>query len=468
MNEKINPKFAEAARPVDAPFLWRVLRKCGLWICLLALLGGGLAGLGRYILTQPVYTAEVCFWMYTVSAVPDAESGEVQIVKNAGDVDSAARMASGAARLLTENSALDTIRDVYGKTAQQGEVYTNSVLRNMLTVTVDEQKILVSVSTESREATLAVAAAVEKAVPVVVEQYFGVDPQVMEPQTGACAVTMTKLAEQGEAAAVIQSSRNIPVYVCLGLLGAGALAYLAALIFAYYDPRVRDAEELTRVTDLPLLGRIPAQPVLSGRPTPASAVIAYEELRTVLSRRQEGKTVFAVTSDALGVPSSAVAMHLALSFAGMDKRVLLVDGNLRRDPASRAVSLNLQGGDLGQLLRRGAEDKRALCLPSGIHENLSVIQSGGVHPTPAELLASDSMRSLLDYARMQYDLVILDMPSLGECGDAAILADQVDGYILTAREGASKTAALQTACEKLDLCGARVAGLVWLSNDAES
>ncbi len=466
MNEKASPKFEEAARPVDAPFLWRVLKKCGLWIILLAVLGGGLAGLARYILDESVYTVEVCFWIYTVSTVPDAESGEVQVIRNAGDVEGAARMAHSAARLLTEPAALETIRATYEKTEQGSEAYSHSALRNMLSVAVDEQKIRVSVSAEIRETALAVAVALEKAVPTVVEQYFGVNPHALEPQTGACAVSLTELAEQGETAAVSQSSRSIPVYACLGFFAAGALAYLSALILAYYDSRVWNAEELKRMTALPLLGRIPAQPVLPDQTTPASTVIAYEELRTALSYQQEGKTVFAVTSDTADVPSSVVAQSLALSFAKMEKRVLLIDGNLRRDPASCAVSLNLQGGDLGQLLRSGADDKRALCLPSGIHENLSVIQSGGVHPTPAELLASEPMRGLLDHVRTQYDLVILDLPSLDECGDAAILADRVDGYILTAREGVSKITALQSAREHLELCGARTAGLVWISKNS--
>ena len=466
MNEKTSPKAAETARPVDAPFFWRILKKYALWIILLAVLGGGLAGLARSVLSEPVYTAEVSFWMYTVSTVPDKESGESLIIRNPGDIDGAVRTAQSAARLLTEPSVLETIRAEYEKTAQKSEIHSHSALRRILTVSPDEQKIRVSVSTEKRETTLAVAVALEKAVPAVVEQYFGVDPHAPEPQIGACAVSLTNLTAEGETAMVSQSPRSIPVYACLGFFAAGALACLVALILGYYDPRVGDAEELKRVAALPLLGSIPAPSVGLNPTASATTVMAYEELRTALARREAGKKVFAVTSDTPGVPSSAVAQSLALSFAKLDRRVLLIHGDLRSDSASRENVPNVQGGDLGQLLRRGADDKRALCLPSGIHENLSVIRSGGIHPSPAELLASESMGGLLDFARAQYDLVILDMPSLGECGDAVILSDQVDGYILTSREGVSKTAALRLAREKLELCGARAAGMVWISKNS--
>lgn len=463
MNENKSPNAEGTARPVDAPFLWRILQKYGLWIILLAVVGGGLAGLARALLFKPVYTAEVSFWMYTVSTVPDEESGESLIIRNPGDIDGAVRTAQSAARLLTEPSALEIIQAAYEETAQGSEIHAPASLHRVLTVFPDEQKIRILVSTESRETTLTVAVALEKAVPTVVEQYFGVDPHAPEPQMGACAVSLTDLTTEGETATVNRSPRNIPVYACLGFFAAGALACLVALILGYYDPRVGNPEELKRVAALPLLGSIPASSVGLNPTSPATAVLAYEELRTALAHREGGNKVLAVTSDTVGVPSSHVAQSLALSFAKLDRRVLLIHGNFRSDPASRESAPNVQGGDLGQLLRR--DDKRALCLPSEIHEGLSVIHSGGVHPTPAELLASESMSGLLDLARAQFDLVILDMPSLGECGDAVILSDQVDGYILTAREGVSKTAAVQQARDKLELCGARTAGLVWIAKD---
>ena len=464
MNEKTNSNFTKAARPVDAPFLWMVLKRYVLMICAVALLGGGVAGVLRFVCGSPSYTVEVSFLVQTVKGTLNPDTEELQVITNPGDVDGATRVASTAAALLLEDYALERVLFAL---AEQGRDYTKTDMKDLLTVTSEGQIITATVCAGDRDLVLAVAQAAEQAFPDIVDHYFGIDPALKGEQTGACAVALTNLAEQNGNAAVSQSSRNLPVYVCLGLLAAGALSYLIALILAYYDPRVRDTEELKRVTELPILGRIPAGAALLHQTPPAATVIAYEELRTVLLRRQEGKKVIAVTSDAAGVPSSAVAMNLALSFAKSGKRVLLVDGNLRRDSASCGVSPSVQGGDLGQLLRRGAEDKRALCLPSGIHENLSVIQSGGAHSTPAELLASEAMGGLLDYARTQYDAVILDMPSLGGCGDAVILADQVDGYILTARAGVSKAVGLRSALEKLNLCHACTAGLVWLTNPAK-
>ena len=463
MNENNQPKCAESARPVDAPFLWTVLKRYALMICVVALLGGGLAGVLRFVCGSPIYTAETSFLVQTVKGIPNPDTEELHVITNFGDVDGATRIASTASALFLEDYALERVLSAL---AEQGRDDTKTHIKGLLTVTSEGQIIAVKVSAEDRDMVLAVARAVEQAFPDVVDRYFGMDPSVLGDQTGACAVALTNVAEQNGESAISQSSRNLPVFVCLGTFAAGALAYLMAMILACYDPRVRDTEELKRIAELQIVGCIPQSTPLHQTPSPAT-VIAYEELRTVLLHRQEGKKMFAVTSDAADVPSSAVALNLALSFANLGKRVLLMDGHLRREPSSGEVSPSVQGGNLGQILRRSAEDKRALCLPSGIHENLSVIQSGGVHPAPAELLMSAAMGGLLNYVRAQYDIVILDMPSLGECGDAVILADQVDGYILTVGEGVSQSVGVRSALEKLDLCHATTVGLIWLTNSAK-
>lgn len=461
MNENNQPKCAESARPVDAPFLWTVLKRYALMICVVALLGGGLAGVLRFVCGSPIYTAETSFLVQTVKGTPNPDTEELHVITNFGDVDVATRIASTASALFLEDYALERVLSAL---AEQGRDDTKTHIKGLLTVTSEGQIIAVKVSAEDRDMVLAVARAVEQAFPDVVDRYFGMDPGVLGDQTGACAVALTNVAEQNEESAISQSSRNLPVFVCLGTFAAGALACLVALILGYYDPRVRNTEELKRVATLPLLGSIPAPSVGLTPTSPATAAMVWEELRTAIAHREGGSKVFAVTSDTEGIPSSHVAQSLALSFAKLDRRVLLIHGDLRSPTVSPENAPNARGGDLGQLLSH--EDKRTLCLPSGIHENLSVIRSGGTHPTPAELLASEAMSELLEFARARFDLVILDMPSMGTCGDAAILADQADGYILTAREGVSKTAALRRARETLELCGARTAGLVWISKKA--
>jgi capsular exopolysaccharide synthesis family protein len=98
---------------------------------------------------------------------------------------------------------------------------------------------------------------------------------------------------------------------------------------------------------------------------------------------------------------------------------------------------------------------------------LSILPSGTHPPNPAELLGSDSMRTLLDKLSESYDLLVIDTPPLLAASDAAIISTISDGALVVVRAGRTERTALQTAIQQLATVGARVLGTVLNDPDAE-
>jgi capsular exopolysaccharide synthesis family protein len=91
---------------------------------------------------------------------------------------------------------------------------------------------------------------------------------------------------------------------------------------------------------------------------------------------------------------------------------------------------------------------------------LDVLSAGPIPPNPAELLQSNAMSDLLEKARLEYDVVLIDAPPLLPVTDAALLAAQADGAILVVRHGRSTKDQVRHSVDRLDQVGAQVVGIV--------
>jgi capsular exopolysaccharide synthesis family protein len=93
-------------------------------------------------------------------------------------------------------------------------------------------------------------------------------------------------------------------------------------------------------------------------------------------------------------------------------------------------------------------------------KGLTVLSSGTIPPNPSELLDSEAFKQLLDYARKTYDFVIVDCPPTLLVADAAIIASQCDGVIITTRVGKTRKNQFLGARENMSAVGANVIGVL--------
>ncbi len=190
---------------------------------------------------------------------------------------------------------------------------------------------------------------------------------------------------------------------------------------------------------------------------------SYGAIRTRLDflRRSEKCPVFAVTSMTPGDGKTLNCINIAISFAKLNKRVLVIDADMRNPTVHKFFSLRSNSG-LSELL---AGFSASVNFKSTAVPNLTLLTSGDVPPNPAELLNSEQMDKLLRLVREHFDYVFVDTPPLSAVTDATILAQKVTGYVVVVRPGRSDIGDLRRGIDSLQALGGTVSGFV--CNDAD-
>lgn len=169
------------------------------------------------------------------------------------------------------------------------------------------------------------------------------------------------------------------------------------------------------------------------------------ELRTIL-----------VTSPGPSEGKSSTACNLAMAYAQVGKRVLLIDCDLRKPSVHKRFKVFNKIGLSNCLVKDLNPDNVII----KYKDNLNVMTSGTIPPNPSEMLSSDKMVSFLREMEKQYDLVVVDSPPLLPVTDAQILSTKVDGTVLVvAASQTTKDAALK-AKDLLNKVDANILGVV--------
>lgn len=163
------------------------------------------------------------------------------------------------------------------------------------------------------------------------------------------------------------------------------------------------------------------------------------------------------TSSAMSEGKSTVSANVAVTWAQAGKKVLLIDADLRR-PTVHATfrKLNLDG--VTTVLTGKAKPEEVI--EQTFVTNLSVISSGAVPPNPSELLNSKRMADLLDWARQNFDIIVLDTPPVLAVSDVQVLVPKTDGVVVVANIGKTLKGDLWRTVEVLKLAKAKILGSV--------
>lgn len=167
--------------------------------------------------------------------------------------------------------------------------------------------------------------------------------------------------------------------------------------------------------------------------------------------------VIMFTSSAMSEGKSTVSANVAVTWAQAGKKVLLVDADLRR-PTVHATfrKLNLDGVTT-VLTAKTVVDQ---VVEKTFVDKLSVITSGPVPPNPSELLNSKRMAQLIDWARENFDIVVLDAPPVLAVSDVQVLVPKTDGVVVVANMGKTLKSDLKRTVEVLKLADAKILGSV--------
>jgi capsular exopolysaccharide synthesis family protein len=303
---------------------------------------------------------------------------------------------------------------------------------------------------------------------------------------------------------------TIPVWprANLILLVAGVVGVMVGGAFAWLreglDGSVHSRADVIRASGVPLLGLIPRIRMLrkNRRPMPelltgspqgfgsrarrrrteqshkallmggqdksGAAMEAYAWLETslALTRPNDAPRTVAFTSPLAREGKTINASNLALSVARKGKRVLLIDGDLRRGMIHQLFGIAQDRGLAEVLAGRVKLEQAIRVLPLGQGSEIHVMPSGQTEGPPSSAMRPDALRDLLARLRDSYDLILIDSPPVNLVSDPLVVASMVDGVILVARAGVTDADALAQASQHLREAGAPVLGV--LLNDIDT
>jgi polysaccharide biosynthesis transport protein len=291
-----------------------------------------------------------------------------------------------------------------------------------------------------------------------------------------------------------QKARNILLALLIGLVGGIGLA----IFREYLDNTVKSPDDIQALTGLPSLAVVPSLPGMNGHQGKLSRLVrkeggqpiassprvellsyiqpksqiseAFRALRTslLLSQAEHPPQVILVTSALPREGKTTAAINLAVTLAQLGDRTLLMDSDLRKPGVRRA--LNLTGGKevgLSSYLA-GVCALDEVTVPHPTIKNLSVLMTGPVPPSPADLLSSHRMREAIADLRHRFKFIVIDSPPIMAATDAVILSVLTDGVLLVVRSGETPKEAFTRARDLLGAVKSRLLGVVLNAVDSSA
>ncbi|WP_028401697.1 CpsD/CapB family tyrosine-protein kinase [Ectobacillus panaciterrae] len=166
---------------------------------------------------------------------------------------------------------------------------------------------------------------------------------------------------------------------------------------------------------------------------------------------------FVVTSSSPAEGKTTTTANLAVVFAQQGKKVLLVDGDMRKPTLHTMFGVDNVFGLTSVLSKQNTFEK---CVRKTDVDNLDFLPCGAIPPNPAELLGSSKMEELLHELYNKYDLVIIDTPPVLAVTDAQVLANLADGIVMVVRSGQTEKEAAVKAKGLLQNAKGKLLGVV--------
>ena len=469
MDEKtINTNSQEL--DIDLQRLVTALLDKSLLIGIVAVVCAVVTFLGTYFFVTPMYQSSAMFYVNNNSV----SLGEASLSISSADISASRGLVKSYIIILNTRETLNDVIDYSGVDRTYGE------LKGMISAaSVDSTEIfqVVVTSPDPQEADKiadAVAYILPKRISSIIEG------------------TSAKIVDS----AVVSSRPSSPSYTknaatgfAVGLLLSAAWVVLRALM----DITIRSEEDITQNCKAPILAAVPDMEVhskggsyygygkksaydkgsgkfakqveLVGGNISFAAAEAYKLLRTKLqfSFADEGDCrVIGVSSSLTGEGKSLTAVNLAYSASQLGKRVLLVDCDMRRPSLAEKMPIRKTPGLSDFLSGQIQADKLLqMCGIKNDEQAFHAISAGSMPPNPMELLSSLRMQKMVELLRQRYDYIILDLPPVGEVGDALAIAKMTDGMLIVVRQNYCDRIALNSAIRQFEFVDARILGIVF-------
>ncbi len=447
--------------------MFNVIKQRLLWILLITLVLTMVLFTFFKVTYTPTYTANASMYVYIAVG-----NGSVS-----ADLASALKYVYTLSIIIKSDTVLDRVIDRLDL-----DVTADQLRRGLQVDSVNETEVL-SISYSCSDALLA-----QSIVNAITEEAPSEIERIIEAASA-------KVVDNAKLPASANPSNTFTKTVS----GAGIVFVLSCIAFvaaAVLDTRIGTEEDLNEQTTLPVFGSVPASEsdnnskgkrksllpfskskklsdkfqthnpntILSAS-SPFVLKESYNTIRTnmLFTTQDDPCPTIAVTGATADVGKSTVCLNIAIAFAQLGKKVLLLDADLRNPTLHKLLGLN-NGAGMSELLAGISKE----CVPSdtGI-PNLSILTAGAVPPNPTELLFSPRFTKLLNLLKSHFDYIFIDTPPVNIVTDATMLAERISGYIFVARSMQSTTSQIEFATKAIQQVNGKICGFVLNDVDAK-
>lgn len=276
-------------------------------------------------------------------------------------------------------------------------------------------------------------------------------------KTGNAAIIEQAIAPE-------QGSTGRMAFMLLGILLGLLLSNLTVIYLETQDRTLKTIAEIKKKLPYKVLGIVPLnnlserEGVIVQRQPDSYASEIYRMIQTNLKfvTAQRPPKVILITSSVPGEGKSSIAANLAAAISQLGRRVLLIDGDLRRASQHQIWGTSNHLG-LKDVLTNQVSLREVAIQPMA---KLDLLSSGLIPPNPLALLDSNEMGELVAKARKEYDIVIIDAPPLPVTADVLTLSKLVDGIVFVSRPGVVEKESAELATEALESTRKKVLGMV--------
>lgn len=257
-------------------------------------------------------------------------------------------------------------------------------------------------------------------------------------------------------------SPNKTMNIAIGFLIGIMVGISLAFILEFLDNTFKNKEQLARELELPVVGlilKVIKENIFIVEKDPKSiAAERYKVLRTNIQYSSFDKKckVIVITSSEASEGKSVISGNLSLCMAQEEKKVILIDCDLRKASLHKKFGIpNLFG--LSDVVA-GKMDLHEVIYR--YNENLAILTSGNIPPNPSEMLSSKAFERLLNTLRESFDYIILDTPPILAVTDSQILSTKADGTILVVKAEKTKRDTVRDAVGYLKQVNTNIIGTV--------
>lgn len=457
-------------KELDLKHLLLTLLNRGWIVALTAVIGAVLAALISVYLITPQYQSSAMFYVNNNSL----SIGDTSVSIESGDITAKRNLVEVYLIILESREHLVDVIDYSGVDRTYKE------LQEMITASsVNSTEIFkVVVTSPDPQEARSIAAAIEQTLPKRITKIIdGTSAEIVDSAVTASA----------------PSSPDHVRNIIIGFLAGFVISVAAIVLRVVFDVTIRAEEDVQASCNHPVLASVPdmnaqtkgghyyygrygqaskrhsaaqngeKQTVLVGAGISFAASEAYKLLRTKLQFSfvdDRDCHIIGVSSAMAGEGKSLSSINLAYSLAQLEKRVLLIDCDMRRPSLDAKLPIEKVPG-LSNYLTRQVHKPDVIQKYKTEECEFDVISSGRNPPNPIELLSSERMATALEQMRQSYDYIILDLPPVGEVSDALVAAKLVDGILLVVRQNYCSRPALAAAASQFSFIGTRVLGVVF-------